>query len=80
MCSNGNPNTGITVIKKDKSFQDEMQVTDKGILLKNVMVLENYMLVVMCCLLMTKLQKGTVNYATIFWNSIIAVNPDLKSQ
>ena len=31
MCSNGKPFTGITIIKKAKSFQDEMQVTDRGI-------------------------------------------------
>jgi hypothetical protein len=49
-------------------------------LLKNVMVLENCMLVVKCCLLMMKLQKGTVNHAIIFWNNITVANPDLKSQ
>jgi hypothetical protein len=47
---------------------------------KNVMEYENCMLVVKCCLLMMKLQKGTMNYAIIFWDSMIVVNSDLKSQ
>lgn len=47
---------------------------------KNVMEYENCMLVVKCCLLMMKLQKGTMNYAIIFCDSMIVVNSDLKSQ
>jgi len=31
MCSNGKPITEVTIIKKAKSFPDEMQVTEKSI-------------------------------------------------
>jgi hypothetical protein len=81
VCSVGKPVTGPLIIEKAKLMYDEMKVTDSAHSLmagykslKNTMVLERWILVVKCSLLILKLHNGLVNYSIIWWNSINCKN------